>query len=91
MREPILYNLIDIPTVEEMILLNLDSSFNSRYSRRNVYAEKTGEERCPKKGEWFVSGAIPEAYRAPNDLSQEYHIAKLVRARKRIITKFEKY
>jgi hypothetical protein len=26
----------------------------------------------PKKGEWFLSGAIPEAYQATNDLSQEY-------------------
>ncbi len=35
----------------------------------------TGEFRAPKKGEWFVSGAIPEAYRALRDMEQEYHIA----------------
>ena len=28
--------------------------------------------RKPKKGEWYVSGAIPMAYRAPNDLPTEY-------------------
>jgi hypothetical protein len=28
----------------------------------------------PKKGDWYVSGAIPEAYRATNDLDTEYWI-----------------
>lgn len=43
-----------------------------------VYAVATGEVRPPKKGEWFLSGAVIEAYRAIEDLSQEYHIARLV-------------
>lgn len=38
----------------------------------------TGEKRPPKKGEWFLSGAIVEGYRAPNDLSSSYLIGKLV-------------
>lgn len=38
----------------------------------------TGEMREPRKGEWFLSGAIIEAYRAQNDLSSAYNIAKLV-------------
>jgi hypothetical protein len=38
----------------------------------------------PRKGDWYISGAIPMAYRAPNDLSSSYmvvaptHFAKLV-------------
>lgn len=36
---------------------------------------KTGEFRTPKKGEFYLSGAIVEAYRAQNDLSTAYHIA----------------
>lgn len=32
--------------------------------------------RRPRKGEWYVSGAIPAAYRAPNDLSTEYLIVE---------------
>ena len=43
-----------------------------------VRAVKTDQFREPKKGEWYLSGAIPEAYRAPNDLGAKYHIAKLV-------------
>lgn len=39
----------------------------------------TGEKRPPLRGEWFLSGASVAAYRAPNDLSTPYHIAKLVR------------
>lgn len=46
---------------------------------RDATAKMTGEFRAPKKGEWFLSGAIPEAYRAPNDLpGQEYQILRLV-------------
>lgn len=39
----------------------------------------TGEFRSPLAGEWYLSGAIPEAYQAPNDLndlSTAYHILK---------------
>jgi hypothetical protein len=43
--------------------------------------------RPPKKGEFYLSGAIVQAYRAPNDLSTPYHVVeptaeayKLVRA-----------
>lgn len=43
----------------------------------NVRARWTGEKRPPRKGEWYLSGAIIEAYRAPNDLTQSFHIAKL--------------
>lgn len=28
--------------------------------------------RKPLKGEWYVSGAIPMAYKAPNDLTSTY-------------------
>ena len=34
----------------------------------------SGEKRCPKKGEYYLSGAIPEVYQAPNDLSTVFHI-----------------
>lgn len=45
---------------------------------QNVHAMATGEKRPPKRGEWYLSGASVEAYRAPNDLSTPYHIARLV-------------
>lgn len=47
-----------------------------------VRAIKTGEFRNPKKGEWYLSGAIPEAYKAPNDLSSPYHILKLCKIKR---------
>ena len=40
------------------------------------YLERSGEFRAPKKGEYYLSGAIPCAYRAPNDLTQVYHILR---------------
>ena len=47
-------------------------------SKRNKRAILTGEFRAPLKGEWYLSGAIPEAYRAPNDLSIAFHICRIV-------------
>ena len=41
-------------------------------------AMPTGEFRKPKKGEWYLSGAIVEVYQAPNNLTIEFYIAKLV-------------
>jgi protocatechuate 3,4-dioxygenase beta subunit len=38
----------------------------------------TGEFRSPKKGEWYLSGAIPECYQAPHDLTNPFHIVKIV-------------
>lgn len=46
----------------------------------SIVAVLTGEKRAPRKGEWYLSGAIPEAWRAPNDLSTTYHICKLYKA-----------
>jgi hypothetical protein len=51
----------------------------------NVKAVRTGEFREPKKGEWYLSGAIAEAYRARNDLSMKFNICKLVLTRTRTI------
>ena len=48
----------------------------------NIRAIATGEYRIPKKGEWYLSGAIIEAYFAPEDfVVTPYYIAKLVRTR----------
>lgn len=42
--------------------------------------------RAPKKGEWYLSGAIIEAYQAPNDLTTEYMVVeKVARAVRRTI------
>ena len=32
--------------------------------------------RPPNKGEWYLSGAIVEAYRAPSDLSVSFHVVE---------------
>lgn len=42
-----------------------------------IKAKWTGEKRAPKKGEYYLSGAVIEAYRAKNDLTTPFHIAKL--------------
>ena len=47
---------------------------------KHVKAKWTGEKRCPKKGEWYLSGCegFVRAYKAPSDLSSEYFIGKIV-------------
>lgn len=46
--------------------------------QKDVRFKKTKEFRPPKKGEWYISGAIPEAYKAFNDLDTPFWIAKRV-------------
>lgn len=41
----------------------------------NRYFRATGEFRPPLAGEWYLSGAIIEAYHAPSNLSTAYWIA----------------
>jgi len=61
--------------------------YGSLKEQRHLRAIRTGEFRAPRKGEWYLSGAIVEAYRAPNDLTPEYQIAKIVRVETETITR----
>lgn len=44
------------------------------FATRHFYT-KVGR-RAPKKGEWYLSGAVVEAYQAPNDLLSEYMVVE---------------
>jgi hypothetical protein len=55
----------------------------------SVFAVYTGEKRCPKKGEWFLSGAIIKAYKAFNDMNTECPIAILVTVDRNVIYKIK--
>lgn len=48
---------------------------------------KTREFRNPKAGEWYLSGAIAEAYEAKGDLTSRYNIMRLVLTE--VVTKTE--
>ena len=52
---------------------------NGSPARKGIAGKWTGDYRPPRAGEYYISGAIPEVYRAPNDLITPYHIARLVR------------
>ena len=43
---------------------------------KHLYFYEKKEFRNPRKGEWFLSGAIVSAYMAPNDLDTKYWIVK---------------
>jgi hypothetical protein len=49
-------------------------AFTRKFKAR---ARWTGEYRAPRKGEWYISGSRPVAYRAPNDLETEFFIAQI--------------
>ena len=76
------FSLVDALTTKEAELLGFKFVSETKLPDRRVMAKRTGEFRAPKQGEWFLSGAIPEAYRAPNDLSGGYDILELVVVRK---------
>lgn len=56
---------------------------------KNVMAVNSGIKRCPKRGEWYLSGAIVTAYRAPNDLSSEYYIAEIVEVQEKVVKTYK--
>jgi len=58
------------------------------FQRHNIKAIKINEFRAPKAGEWYISGAIPEAYIAHSnyDPKDKYAIAKLVKTRTQTVT-----
>ena len=52
------------------------------HEQRDYLARTTSEFRAPKKGEWYLSGAIPNAYLAPNDFTQKFNIMKIVKIKR---------
>jgi len=51
-----------------------------RHNERATSAVRTGEFRDVQEGEWYLSGAIPEAYRAHGHLQGPFHILRLLPA-----------
>lgn len=48
-------------------------------------------KRCPKQGEYYLSGAIVQAWQAPNDLTDVYTVVKKTYSAKRIIVEVPDY
>jgi hypothetical protein len=71
MKKPKLYKLIDYHPERKWASNGIVSG--------SVMAINSKQFRCPKKGEWYLSGAIPGAYKASNDLNTKYYIATLVK------------
>ena len=73
-----LYPLADRPSSQESRSFNLPKA-GGLFVTKDLRVKPTGEIRRPQYGEWFLSGAIIEGYRAKIDhLSTPYYIAKLV-------------
>ena len=78
------YRLAETPTSAECDALNIERkivfSWTSSDMRagRKMRAVRVGAFRAPRAGEWYLSGSSPAAWRAPNDLTHEFHILRLV-------------
>lgn len=77
--------------------LNIDRRLSLTYGKGVLVADgklikmgviKTDEYRNVKKNEWYISGAIPTAYRAPNDLGMKFRIGKLIKYEEKVYTKY---
>ena len=80
--------VMDPLTESDLQALDLEKA-DLRQKDLKVRAFPTGETRTPRKGEWYISGAIPEAYRAKSDLSSRHVMARLILVRETMITSFE--
>lgn len=82
-----LFDLHDYLNPDERRRFGIATALDMYQREMVIKAVFAGEKRPPKKGEWYLSGAIIQAYRAPNDLDTPYHIARLVRTEtKTVIT-----
>jgi hypothetical protein len=59
-------------------LVPIASEYRFRF-RPDLRILATNENRPPRKGEWYISGSIPEGYLAPATLDYPYTIGRLVR------------
>ena len=57
--------------------LRLRRMVKNARGKRVLAARWTGEKRNPREGEFYLSGAVPGAWCARNDLSAKYAIAEL--------------
>lgn len=49
------------------------------HTRETLRVQATGEFRPPRKGEWYLSGAIVEGYRAVANTSTPFPIGQLLK------------
>lgn len=87
-----LYPLGDSLTFEERAKFGIGVSQEALQAMRENKIEMRAvlvaprEFRRVRKGEWYLSGAIPSAYRAANDLECKYYICRLVKTQTVVTT-----
>lgn len=59
------------------------SIFSNPNDGFHMKAVRTEEFRAPRRGEWYLSGARPTAYKAPNDFSSQYRIMRLIKVERK--------
>jgi hypothetical protein len=74
-----LFPIADHPTLDELRALGIEAPGAYSNARSNVRAESTGRFAQVPPGGWYISGAFPEGYRAPNGTRSAYFLARLVR------------
>lgn len=77
LRKTDFYPIVDRAPLMRLLVSNDAAPKQNWMATSNYKARWTGEHRCPRKGEWYLSGSYIECYYAPNDLSSPYHIAEI--------------
>ena len=79
-----LYRVTDTPPGYTIAPGDMSSfkRLGSGQPRVRIMARRIGEFRSPKAGEYYLSGAVPLAWRAPNDFTVAYHICELVQTKR---------
>lgn len=78
LKRGVAYPLADRLTLEEQRRAGVEGA-HPQVQGQIMAVWDGSPRRQPKKGEWYLSGCSIDAYRAPNDLPSEYHIARLVK------------
>ena len=81
--------MADWPTDQEVQWFGFEYRHCTRNQTRRLMCRKTGEFPPPKRDEWFLSGAIPQGYRAFADMDGAYHILELVACKVKVTTTYE--
>ncbi len=72
---PLAYTLND----SDIKRINIKGLFRNPGRTIHIRGVRIGQFREPQAGEWYLSGSVPQCWRAPNNLSTKYHIVRLVK------------
>lgn len=72
-----LYPIVDRQPLMQLLQANGAAPRENWRATSDYKARWTGENRPPRKGEWYLSGSYIECYQARQDFTSHYPIAEI--------------